>query len=437
MAGERRCPSCGSDVVATRNAQGQWRCPACHAPLAVTPRSTAAPRAPRAPVLAPLQARQPRRSGGGQAALVGLVVLLLVAGGTLIVIAHPWDSNLFVAGSTGSKHPANVQGRLPGGRPIAPPVDADGNYHRDYSWSYGGTDWTFTLNIPKADYDEFHNAERPTRLIERDGTLYRQMAYDVFVTTPLDDSYMAELAKDLHTAAQGKGWGDDETLAFALSFVQSLPYATDDVTTGFDEYPRYPLETLVDNGGDCEDTAILYASIVQALGYGAVLVSPPGHMAVGVRSETGTGGTSYLFQGVHYLYAETTGDTWDIGEAPDEYRGEEAQIFDLVPKPLFSLQVTYGPIVSGMQEVTLNATAIGSAAAGGIQLIADLTSGAQSFDAKTCSFVSVAPGDFAFCKLKLDLRKVPRGQEVEILSKVQDPAFIYARQDSEPWVPRP
>jgi hypothetical protein len=31
-----------------------------------------------------------------------------------------------------------------------------------------------------------------------------------------------------------------------------------------DEIPRYPLETLVSGGGDCEDTAILFASMIQA-----------------------------------------------------------------------------------------------------------------------------------------------------------------------------
>jgi len=33
-----------------------------------------------------------------------------------------------------------------------------------------------------------------------------------------------------------------------VAFVQSLPYFKDDISTGYDNYPRYPIETLVDNG---------------------------------------------------------------------------------------------------------------------------------------------------------------------------------------------
>ncbi len=57
----------------------------------------------------------------------------------------------------------------------------------------------------------------------------------------------------------------------ALAFVQAtITYALD---PGLFEYPRYPVETLVDLVGDCEDTAILYASLVRTLGQGALIVA--------------------------------------------------------------------------------------------------------------------------------------------------------------------
>jgi hypothetical protein len=75
-----------------------------------------------------------------------------------------------------------------------------------------------------------------------------------------------------------------------------LEYTSDLVTEGYDEYPRYPIETLVDKGGDCEDTAILAASIIRGMGYGVVLLvfpktaDSPGHCAVGVAGEAGMPG---------------------------------------------------------------------------------------------------------------------------------------------------
>lgn len=51
------------------------------------------------------------------------------------------------------------------------------------------------------------------------------------------------------------------------------------------EYPKYPVETLVE-GGDCEDKSILLAAILRAMGYRTALLvfsGNPGHIAVGVE----------------------------------------------------------------------------------------------------------------------------------------------------------
>ena len=50
---------------------------------------------------------------------------------------------------------------------------------------------------------------------------------------------------------QNKSWSHEDRVDFVLSFVQALPYTLDDVTTGYDEFRRYAIETLVEGGGDC------------------------------------------------------------------------------------------------------------------------------------------------------------------------------------------
>ena len=125
---------------------------------------------------------------------------------------------------------------------------------------------------------------------------------------------------------------------FAASFVQNLKYETER-----EEYPNYPVETLVDKGGDCEDTAILTAALLQAMGYDAVLIrfSPPkegdaGHMAVGVAVTGVSGGRSYSYDGQTYYYLETT-SSWPVGEIPPDilskYKGKSDGIYKLVPAP--------------------------------------------------------------------------------------------------------
>ncbi|MCL0071918.1 hypothetical protein M1N51_01730, partial [Peptococcaceae bacterium] len=105
------------------------------------------------------------------------------------------------------------------------------------------------------------------------------------------------------------------------------------------EYPRYPLETLVDQKGDCEDTSILLASILDAMGFDVALVyvAPPAHMVVGVTGEN-LSGFYYEYSGRKYYYLETAGPGWVVGEVPwEEHRAPaKLEIFSLIPRPIIS-----------------------------------------------------------------------------------------------------
>ena len=65
-------------------------------------------------------------------------------------------------------------------------------------------------------------------------------------------------------------------------FVQEIPYE-EEIDC---EYPQYPIETLVNDKGDCEDKSILCASFLDLLGYNVSLLSLPNHMAVGVNIDS-------------------------------------------------------------------------------------------------------------------------------------------------------
>jgi len=105
------------------------------------------------------------------------------------------------------------------------------------------------------------------------------------------------------------------------------------------DYIRYPVETMIERNGDCEDTAILYAALLKAAGFDTVLLRFPGqngesgHWAVGVRGDFE--GTYYKHKGKKYYYAETTGITWirskeqrwQIGQIPEEFKGKSAEVY--------------------------------------------------------------------------------------------------------------
>ena len=197
--------------------------------------------------------------------------------------------------------------------PSPTPTEA-GYYDRKYAWNYKGTTWTYSISVPKSTYNYYRNLDHTSR------------DYAKYISDGGSRKYLSGLATKFRDGGSTKGYSDSENVMNVIAFVQSLPYTSDSVTTGHDEYPRYPIETLVDNGGDCEDTALLTAGILREMGYGVVLLGLPGHMAVGVKGGQGVTGTYYLYNGVKYYYLETTGNGWDIGEVPDAHRNSKAKI---------------------------------------------------------------------------------------------------------------
>lgn len=121
-----------------------------------------------------------------------------------------------------------------------------------FSWSYGGTR-SLSLSIPQTLVDYYRGLSRG---------VWATDGYSRFVLDTQDDALMVTLrdALMLNNSYQA-------TIENALAFVQkAVTYQADPSGT---EYPRYPVETLVDRVGDCEDSAILYASIVRTFGYNA------------------------------------------------------------------------------------------------------------------------------------------------------------------------
>ncbi|MFQ6085166.1 MAG: hypothetical protein ACE5OY_02735 [Candidatus Bathyarchaeia archaeon] len=202
---------------------------------------------------------------------------------------------------------------------------------RDYRWSYRGYTWTLELEIPLSHY----NAYRSVSIMKR---------YDYSYLSTTEDHYVKTIADTLEARYAEKGWDHNEKVDFILAFVQSLPYTSDEVTTEYDDYPRFPLETLVDNGGDCEDTSILFASLISVLGYDAIYIQPPGHLAVGVWSRESLEGGYVAHGGRRYYYCETAGEGWRMGGVPREYQGVGTQVYEIDTSRQFELQVSESSI---------------------------------------------------------------------------------------------
>ena len=199
------------------------------------------------------------------------------------------------------------------------------HYTRYYSWVYDGHKQSFSISVSKEHYDYYRNKPHTKKNIE------------FYALSEDDRQFLGQMIAGFQEQSRRHNFTDDQTVLNVIAFVQSMPYTSDSVTTGYDEYPRYPIETLVDGGGDCEDSAILAAALLSEMGYETVLIGistdTSGHAALGVRSDADLPGTYYVYGGHKYYYVETTASGYDFGEIPADYKGLGAEIFPLNPTP--------------------------------------------------------------------------------------------------------
>ena len=258
--------------------------------------------------------------------IIGVAILILAC--FLFAALFAWQSGLLpdLALFSGASKPIEIT-------PI-PTASGGKTIERQYRWIYGGHSCSLTLQVPESLYGYYIRMERAP--VED---------YSIYVTHPLDDNFTASIATELRRQAVGQHYDDEETVNFTASFVQNLRYEAE---VNEHEYPKYPVETLVDRGGDCEDLAVLTAALLHDMGYDAVLLkfAPPkeddaGHMAAGVAVTGMLKGQSYRFEGKTYYYLETTSE-WPVGTIPDgilsKYDGDADAIYKLVrtPAPRFT-----------------------------------------------------------------------------------------------------
>jgi len=107
-------------------------------------------------------------------------------------------------------------------------------------------------------------------------------AVAAFVTA--DEPRIADLVTRVRTQIPPEYREDRFATPVALfRALRDLEYAPDRANPyrpGELDYVQYPIETLVKGGGDCDDLAVTYASLLESAGHPALLVQTPGHVFV-------------------------------------------------------------------------------------------------------------------------------------------------------------
>ncbi len=137
-----------------------------------------------------------------------------------------------------------------------------------------------------------------------------------------NESEIKELALTLR-----KIYPDDEDFARAcLKIVHQIKYEED--ITVFNV--KFPVETLAEGSGDCEDLAILLVSLLRAGGLNATLVVFDKHVGCAVHLEElkkipKKGAFFFEYDGKKFYYCEPQ-EGFDVGEMPDKYINASAKL---------------------------------------------------------------------------------------------------------------
>ena len=200
-----------------------------------------------------------------------------------------------------------------------------------FTWNYYGP---HLQRLPESEYlYDYHSG------LER----INNEDYSLYIFDPYDDEYIDIIVDKIMFGFDGT---DVQKVNYMAAFVQNIDYRSDSETDSSYEYPRYPIETLFDGRGDCEDKAILAASLLYSMGYDVALLRLPNHMAVGVNlSKEEIPNFDYYID--NYYFLETTTKGKSCGFIPHEYIefNSSVTVYPISDRPLLMHNWKDGTII--------------------------------------------------------------------------------------------
>lgn len=260
-----------------------------------------------------------RAHGGDGIAPVGILVTavwaLVAASLGTFDLALAGVAVLVVVGLAGGKEVAVFPTPLPAliPQPIPAPLPHGGDtIECSFTWHFNeepyrksGREHVFSasVSVPRSVYEHFKSQ---SHAVTDDASFVQ------FVNAELGDEIVLGLASRLRQLVLEHGFDGLGEIHLTMAFTLSIAYASDDEEYGC-EYPKYPVETVVEKRGDCEDHAILCGALLHTLGHrcGLVLMSIEeeiGHAALVVEAPEPVEGVSFYVRemGAHMFYCEVT-----------------------------------------------------------------------------------------------------------------------------------
>jgi transglutaminase-like putative cysteine protease len=140
------------------------------------------------------------------------------------------------------------------------------NYRgHEFTWDYDNTEYSLYWSL---DYSTYAQSRALPHDIDWSGASTLADVVDEYAAFAVtDQAYVIELATELKNMAIQNGYTTELEIAeFIYAFVGDIQYQLDSIDYGDQEYPKFPIEMLWEQNGDCEDAALLYISLTESIG---------------------------------------------------------------------------------------------------------------------------------------------------------------------------
>lgn len=195
---------------------------------------------------------------------------------------------------------------------------------------------TYVLNIsiPREVYDKYKNNVL--------GHRFDFSKNPAEWATP-DDPIIKSIAEELRDLEQKNK--NFNFINNVFEIVRHIEYVSDYTKDDSGEYWNFPIETLVEGMGDCEDTSFLVAGLFGAIGWDVILTGLPGHMAIAIEMPDvvikSLYDTDYIpfdyfsYSNKKYYYVETTNlNDFKLSEIPSKYKNVIPDFYSVINQNL-------------------------------------------------------------------------------------------------------
>ena len=195
---------------------------------------------------------------------------------------------------------------------LSQPIDRNNIRHKSFSFEYQRKKQTIELA-----YFPSHIA-----YYER----YPQMGFGNYQQSKEDTLFEHEVKRAFNEPL--RGLNEKEKVQYLLSFVQSLPYQTDQQQFGKEKW-MFPQEIIYYPYSDCDDRTIFFAFLVrQLIGLPVIGLMYPDHICTAIGFNGSVSGTSVTWKGREYIVCDPTYVNSSVGMSMPQYIGVQAKIVE-------------------------------------------------------------------------------------------------------------